>query len=1496
MKRIIMKRAVISTMFVLVFLILGPSFAGNALGQVTKGWLKMYNGPADSYDEATAIAIDSSDNIYVTGRSGLAGDFATIKYDKDGNELWVKLFNGPADSYDEAKAIAIDSSDNVYVTGISSGIGTAEDYATIKYDKDGNELWVKRYDGPESENDLPVAIAIDSSDNVYVTGLSIGIGTAEDYATIKYDKDGNELWVKRYNDPADSYDEATSIAIDSSDNVYVTGGTAGDFATIKYDKDGNELWVKLYNGPANGPDVSVAIAIDSSDNVYITGLSEAIDTWADYATIKYDKNGNELWVKRYDGPESGGDYPSAIAIDSSDNVYITGESYGILLWRADYATIKYNKDGNELWVKRYNGSADSDDAAKAIAIDSSDNVYVTGYSYGIGTAGDFATIKYDKDGNELWVKWYNGSDDVPAAIAIDSSDYVYLTGCSYSYPGSDYVTIKYVKGTGTGGPGAFIGAGSGTVNDPYQITNVIQLQEMAYDLSAHYVLVNDINASETINWNWIIEEGIPPWEQYPYEDYGIEYLGFEPIDNFIGTFDGQNYKITGLYTGRVGEGEVGLFGFTDSGAEIKNVGLVDVNILGDNTAGGLVGHNYGGTITNCSVTGYVYVYDWIAGGLVGENQEGTITDCHTTGNVFAYERAGGLVGSIYAGIINNCYSNATVGAVFDPETGELKESTWHISGGLVGCNFSGLISNSYATGDVRCDGDEVGGLVGEVGDSGGIISNCYATGRVTGWSYYVGGLVGNNSGLISDSYATGDVWGVEDTAGGLVGYNAGAINNTYATNCVTGWRYVGGLVGENAGTISSSYATGYVWCEDEVAGGLIGENVYGAINNTYATGRVTGWAYVGGLIGSSWGGEETLISNSYATGDVNTWEGNGEIVGGLVGSNCGAISNTYATGSVTGWHYIGGLVGENDGTISNSYAIGDVWSEEAAGGLVGYNYATISNCFATGSVSGSWAVGGLIGLEYNDPEEFIEFIINNYWYDKTDDEAYYFIGEPDISGMSEEELAGICTKVENVEYFYDNSNPPMDFWDFVDVWGIDVGAGYPWLKYFQVNTPVGDDVTVDIGSGVTTAFSEVTVAGNTTVTVTETGPELPAGFELLGQYYDIATTAEYTGPVTVVIEYDDTGLSPEEEVALQLMHYEEREGAWNWYNVTDTGYPDTENNIIRGTVSGLSLFAVVIANMAPIPDAGDNIQILSANQTYTVIQGTATDPDGDPLQYRWLEADQILLDWTTVGPNSEAYLDVGTLPYLAIGDHTLTLEVNDGLFTASDEMILTIENSPPEAQPAPSNQVVEIGLDPIVVVADVADFDGDTLSYEWLKDGEVLASGTVTTIQGGEAVPIPDLNVSVGDPRFPLGVHQIELKVSDGINNPVSAFVSVEVIDTTAPSLSPVPSVTILWPPNHQLQPVTIVANAFDNGGGITNLGVTVQSSEPPDTDGNTIPDYYVDSVNNETGIIELRLRAERQGKGDGRTYTITITATDTSGNQSVATVEILAPHDRRKK
>src|SRR3972149_2901153 len=105
-------------------------------------------------------------------------------------------------------------------------------------------------------------------------------------------------------------------------------------------------------------------------------------TLNDYATVKYNANGTQLWVARYNGPDWDGDYSKALSVDASGNVYVTGYSYGGGFFGNDYATIKYDANGNQLWVARYIGPANGDDIAAALSIDASGNAYVTGYSYG----------------------------------------------------------------------------------------------------------------------------------------------------------------------------------------------------------------------------------------------------------------------------------------------------------------------------------------------------------------------------------------------------------------------------------------------------------------------------------------------------------------------------------------------------------------------------------------------------------------------------------------------------------------------------------------------------------------------------------------------------------------------------------------------------------------------------------------------------------------------------------------------------------------------------------------------------------------------------------------------------------------------------------------------------------------------------------------------------------------------------------------------------------
>jgi len=155
---------------------------------------------------------------------------------------WVTHYaSGLSPAIDVATDIAVDNLGNVYVTGYSQGSGGDQDYATVKYNSEGQEQWVARYNGPGNVNDWAEAIAVDGSGNVYVTGRSYGSGTEDDYATLKYNSEGEEEWVARYNGPGNSSDCVNAIAVDGSGNVYVTGYSEVDnwsvYTTIKYSGD-----------------------------------------------------------------------------------------------------------------------------------------------------------------------------------------------------------------------------------------------------------------------------------------------------------------------------------------------------------------------------------------------------------------------------------------------------------------------------------------------------------------------------------------------------------------------------------------------------------------------------------------------------------------------------------------------------------------------------------------------------------------------------------------------------------------------------------------------------------------------------------------------------------------------------------------------------------------------------------------------------------------------------------------------------------------------------------------------------------------------------------------------------------------------------------------------------------------------------------------------------------------------------------------------------------
>jgi hypothetical protein len=350
---------------------------------------------------------------------------------------WVARYNGPAAScYDYTMGMALDSQGNVYVTGYSENGRTRLDYTTVKFDTSGNLIWVANYDGPRYLDEA-MAITVDSSSNVYVTGWSYGTSYPAfpmDALTIKYDSDGIQQWLARY-DSSNSDVNPIAIAADASGNVYVTGESysrqsddASDFITLKYNSSGTQLWAVSYDGPGLSTDKPVGIAVDSNGNVYITGTSMRTDDptppqpKTDIVTVKYNNSGVQQWVQTYNGNEYWSATPVGIAVHPagevfSAGIYVAGQSIepstGL-----DYVVINYNSSGDIIWKNTYSYASTSADYARAMALDQNGRVFVTGHFSLSGTPSLAVTVGFNADGNQIWLT-SDGYPDYPTALAVN---------------------------------------------------------------------------------------------------------------------------------------------------------------------------------------------------------------------------------------------------------------------------------------------------------------------------------------------------------------------------------------------------------------------------------------------------------------------------------------------------------------------------------------------------------------------------------------------------------------------------------------------------------------------------------------------------------------------------------------------------------------------------------------------------------------------------------------------------------------------------------------------------------------------------------------------------------------------------------------------------------------------------------------------------------------------------------------------------------------------
>lgn len=584
---------------------------------------------------------------------------------------------------------------------------------------------------------------------------------------------------------------------------------------------------------------------------------------------------------------------------------------------------------------------------------------------------------------------------------------------------------------------AFSGNGAGTEISPFEITTCSELQEMASDLDAYYKLMNDIDCTETAQWNVNLDE----WEGGDTDNPLIPdsyssttgssvvvvnngYFGFSPVgDNnepFTGVFDGNGKTISNIWIFRKDQDFVGLFGQTLN-AHILDLTLASSSIVGRAYTGGIAGSSEDTrfeniTLQNNMVRTYLAYY---GGGLTGRSY-GLLTSItgvnnvggavHGSGNII-----GGIVGSAMLGEIRNSSSSADVDGGY-------------IVGGAVGEANNFVIDNVHASGDVFSDHSEI--VVMKTG-------------------YYSGGLVAYATGgtWISNSSASGNVITEGSYGGGFVGYlyessiqNSSSTGNVVATEAlVNGFPYeissIGGFVGQIfRSTTTSSFTSSDVTAQADGVGGFAGQ--------TYC---------------------ESFLAGNYASGDV---EG-GDYVGGFVGTDqcMGPGSQFYevfSTGDAVGNTYVGGFAGSlSMSTIVDAYATGDVSGNGYAGGFAGSSAdSTITNVYSSGPVApnGENFIAGFIGEAGSG-----NTITNSFWDTDRANPYSNACGDNPCIGAS-----GKTTLEMNVQTTFTDA-----MWDFGDIWSINssYNNGYPFFDWQLFNNQLPGSGTEEDPFQVTECFT-----------------------------------------------------------------------------------------------------------------------------------------------------------------------------------------------------------------------------------------------------------------------------------------------------------------------------------------------------------------------------------------------------------------------------------------
>ena len=322
-----------------------------------------------------------------------------------GEVLWTQHYASP-EGVDEAfMSLALDSQDNVYVTGRAQISGQGTDIIVAKlYGTNGSIAWLDHLGGSALADDIGWDVAVGPDGNPVISGLLVQSGD-QPYTLVRKlaAADGSLMW-----------EELVSGAVNNiaTRGCWLDVLSGGDliacqrtFTSNGYDVmlqryaalDGALVWDTLFDGPTHGGDDARAMRLDSNGDILVAGVQDAYWNY-DFMALKFDhSDGSLVWNAGYDGPPGWYDVAGAITEGPEGSVVVTGLSDGSGTgW--DWATVGFDgTDGSELWVHRFDGPNSQSDESRDVVCNGRGDIFVTGYGYGVGTSKDFVTIRYQVD-------------------------------------------------------------------------------------------------------------------------------------------------------------------------------------------------------------------------------------------------------------------------------------------------------------------------------------------------------------------------------------------------------------------------------------------------------------------------------------------------------------------------------------------------------------------------------------------------------------------------------------------------------------------------------------------------------------------------------------------------------------------------------------------------------------------------------------------------------------------------------------------------------------------------------------------------------------------------------------------------------------------------------------------------------------------------------------------------------------------------------------------